>query len=217
MNPTLDEPPAEAARSDTETAIGLCFLYQNVSEKITGTVRWLGNQNKLKAGENRWLWGFKKLVAQLRIWKFDPEHFMRWAISTHEVVIDHPATLASDWLLGKYSRHRERSMADSVKDDKPVRGDLDMIRTSMEADVENLARWRNFMPDYKQRLLNQYQSLSPHFLATDVVFLDLVKANQIEQATVLKVGEVLRQLNGDKWFYQQVRQARDTAIMDAGK
>lgn len=216
MNPTLDEPPAQAARSDDE-AIALMLLYQQVSCEITGKTRWLGNQQKLKDGGCRWMAAFVTLANKLRIWKFDAEAFMRWAISTNEMVLDRPNVINADWLLGKYSQYRVDSMADAVVQDRTVRGDLDLIRTSMEADVENLSRWRKFMPDYKQRLLSQYQSLSPHFLATDVVFLDLVKANQIEQAIVLKVGEVLRQLNGDKRFYQQVRQARDTAIMDAGE
>ena len=217
MNPTLVQPPPQAASPDTEAAIQLMFLYQRASEAITGKTRWLDNQSKVRDGTAKWFSTFKKLVTQLRIWKFDPEQFMRWAISTHEVVIDRPNTIASDWLLGKYSQHRGRSMSDAVVEDKTVRGHLDLIRSSMEADVENLHRWAVFMPDYKQRLLNQCQSLSPHFLATDTTFLELVDSGRIDQAVVDRVSAVLVKLNKSDWLYQQVRQIRDRAIVDAGK
>lgn len=216
MNPTLD-PPAQAARSVTDEAIRLMLLYQDVSASITGKTRWLGNQRKLREGKCRWRGTFKKLAAELRIWKFDAEAFMRWAISTHEVVIDRPNTIGSDWLLGKYNQHRGRSMADAVVEDKTVRGKMDLIRTDIEADVENLYRWQNFMPDYKQRLLNQYQSLSSYFLATDSVFHVLMNEGVVDPPTIVRVAKVIEELNGDKWFYQQVRQTRDRAIMAAGK
>lgn len=217
MNPTLVEPPAKAARSDTEEAIDLMFLFQNVTSDITGKTRWLGNQQKLKDGKLPYTSAFKTLVQKLRMWKFDAEAFMRWAVSTYAVLIDKPNTLNADWLLGKYGEHRQKSMADAVVEDRTVRGKLDLIRAAMESDVESLYRWQTFMPDYKQRLLSQYPSLSPYFLATDTVFLDLMDSGQIAQDTVSKVTAVIWELNGDKWFYQQVRQTRDRAIVDAGK
>lgn len=217
MNPTLTEPPERAARSDTDEAIRLMALYQVVSEQITGKTRWLGSYTKLKEGKLRWTSAFKTLVQKLRIWKFNGEEFLRWAISNHELVLDRPNTLNADWLLGKYSQHRAVSMSDAVVEDRTVRGHLDLIRSSMEADIENLHRWSAFMPDYKQRLLNQYRSLSLHFLATDTVFLELMGKGLIAEDIVARVNEVIVALNKNAWFYQQVRQTRDRAIVDAGK
>ena len=216
MNPIVSDPPPTAV-VEPPTASVLMFLYQDVSEEVTGKTRWLGNQQKLKAGEGRWAGTFRNLVAKLRIWKFDAEQYLRYAIAAHELVIDRPNTLTSDWLLGEYSQYRGRSMADAVVEDKTIRGDLDLIRSSMEADVESLTGWQNFMPDYEQRLLNQCHALSLHFLATDTVFLELISRGLINQEIVTKVREVLVRLNKHRWFYQQVRKVRDRAIVDAGE
>lgn len=216
MNPIVSDPPPTVG-VEPLTAIGLMFLYQNVTEAVTGKTRWLGNQQKIKAGGGRWAGTFKNLVAKLRIWKFDAEQYLRYAVAAHELVIDRPNTLTSDWLLGEYSQHRGRSMADVVIEDKTIRGDLDLIRSSMEADVESLYGWRKFMPDYEQRLLNQCHALSLHFLATDTVFIDLMSRGFIRQETVAKVTEVMVTMGKHRWFYQQVRQIRDRAIVDAGE
>lgn len=219
MNPSLTEPPAQAACSDTDEGIRLAFVFQDVVHEITGKPRWLGNQTLLKHGQCRWMWVFKKLVGQLRIWKFSSLNFLRWAISTQPDVIERPNMLVAEWLLDKYRKHCEGSMTAVVTDDKVLRGKLDLIRSRMEADVEFLASWVKLQPDYKQRLLNQYHALSPHFLATDTVFLDLLNEGRIvNRKTVEDVTAVILELNGDKWFYQQVRTARDNAIrMAAGK
>ncbi len=216
MNPIVFAPPPTAV-VEPPTAIGLMFLYQHVSRDVTGKVRWLGNQQKLKVGEGRWAGTFRNLVAKLRIWKFDAEQYLRYAISNHELAIDRPNTLTSDWLLGEYSQYRGRSMADAVVEDRTIRGDLDLIRSSMEADVEALFSWRKFMPDYKQRLLNQCHALSLHFLATDTVFIDLMSQGLVRQEIVDKVTDLMVTMGKDRWFYQQVRQIRDRAIMDTGE
>jgi hypothetical protein len=215
MNPTFAEPPSVAACDDTAAAISLMATFRDVTHSLTGTARWLHNPRQ--QGGSRWMTVFKKLAGKLRIWKYDAEEFLRWAVSTHAVVIERPNTLIADWLHEKYHEYRKRTMADAVVQDQTIRGKLDLIRSRMVTDVEFLAGWVKFQPDYKQRLLNQYHALSSYFLATDVVFLELLNARVVNQKTVDEVNAVLVELNGNKWFYQQVRSARDTAILDAGK
>lgn len=212
-------PPQWAVEDDAKAIPKLMQLYERVSRDITGNTRWLGAPKKTHRGEGRYRKVFADLNANLRQWGFDPQQYLRWVISTHPQVLDRPRYLNDETKLSQYKDHRAANLGDAVKTDITVRGQMDLIRTGIETDVEQLERWKHFMPDYKDRLLHLHQSLSSHFLASDTVFTtELMKLNFINREQYERVREVIVEFGHNPRLWEQVIGIRNAAIrVVAGK
>lgn len=199
--------------------VGLMLQFQKLAFDITGKTRWLGRQGKL--AESRYAPAFRTLAQKLDQWKFPPEAYLKWALTTDtQTLIDSPHLLAADWRLAAYNKYREKSLSNLLKpeDDKLVQTPLDLVRANLLSDVEFLESWKEFMPDYSQRVLSQCHALSPYFLATDTYFLEHMRKGEAPAQVGEKVTSLLRKFNVDTHYYQQVRNARNDAIrVVAGK
>lgn len=219
MTTTTYIPPHWAVEDDAKDVPQLMFLFQRVARDITGKPRWLGPPKQIREGRNKHHKTFKELLSNLRQWEFAPEQYLRWVISTHPQVLTHPTYLNDSTKLAHYKDHRAANLGDAVKTDIAVRGKLDLIRTGIESDVEQLERWKHFMPDYKDRLLHLHQSLSPHFLASDTVFTtELMKLHLISREHYERVREVIVEFGHNPRLWEQVMEIRNAAIrVVAGK
>lgn len=212
MTTTTYIPPLWEVEDEAKAIPKLMQLFQRVSNDITGETRWVGSPKQVRKGEGRYRNVFRDLLGNLRQWGFDPEQYLRWVISTYPTVLQQPRWLNENKKLSHYKEHRARNLSDVVNGDTVVRGKSDLIRTGMEAAVETLEGWKTFMPSYRDRLLHLYHSISTHYLATDEVFLGLMKENFIKPEVHEKVREVIVEFGHKPWFWEQVRNARNAAV-----